>query len=99
MSEPKYFICVGGRGNGRSLQYRLEMVGNKPVIIKRKGVVYMKDYDKVIKELQTMGGKLSDEGNHEIGNILYLAGVDMEDLWTMNKALSAEIKKLQEVNR
>ena len=99
MSEPKYFICTGGRGNGRSLQYELEMLGYKPVIIMRKGVVYMKDYGKVIKELQTMGGKLSDEGNHEIGNTLYLAAVDMEDLWTMNKALSAEIKKLQEEKR
>lgn len=55
----------------------------------------MKDYDKEIKELQAKGSKLCDEGSHEIGQLLYLAAVDMEDLWTMYKALSVEMKKLQ----
>lgn len=55
----------------------------------------MKDYDKEIKELQKAGDKLSDEGNHEVGNMLYLAAVDMEDLWTQYKATLKELWRLQ----
>lgn len=51
----------------------------------------MKDYNKEIKELQEAGSKLSDEGNHEVGNMLYLAAVDLEDLWTQYQAILKEL--------
>ena len=59
----------------------------------------MKDYNKEIKDLQKAGSELSDKGNHEVGNMLYLAAVDLDDLWTQNKALATELKKYQEANR
>lgn len=58
----------------------------------------MKDYDVVIKDLQKTGSKLSDEGNKEIGNKLYLAAVDLEDLWTQYKALQKELWNLKGLN-
>lgn len=56
----------------------------------------MKDYEKVIRDLQATGNKLCDKGEHELGQAVYLAAVDFEDVWTQYKAMCNEIKKLQE---